>query len=123
MKARLIGAVGTRPLPVEEVPAAAAGDGVVWVDLDHTEEPGMALLTSLVKAYPADLEDCYTRTPVPKIHLYTDHVFSAINGVARGTDGRLHFQPLKVFMNAGVVITVLGPTHAALTAGAARREL
>jgi len=123
VEARLIGEAGTRSLPADEVPAAVHRDGMVWVDLDHTEEPGMALLTTLIKVYPADLQDCYTRTPVPKIHAYADHVFSAINGVARGTDGRLHFQPLKVFMNAEVVITVLGPTHAALTVEAAHREL
>src|SRR3954451_14399508 len=83
----------------------------------------MALLTSLVRAYPADLQDCYTRTPVPKIHLYPDHLFSAINGVARGSDGRLHFQPLKVFMNGRLVATVLGPTHLALSAESAHREV
>jgi Mg2+ and Co2+ transporter CorA len=120
---RLISEAGTRLLPADEAPAAVLRGGVVWVNFDHTEEPGMALLTSLIKVYPADLQDCYTRTPVPKIHVYPDHLFSAINGVARGTDGRLHFQPLKVFMNEGVVVTVLGPTHPALTEEAAHREL
>src|SRR5207237_10111333 len=103
-------AAGARTLPADRVAAAVAEGNVVWVDFDHTEEPGMALLGSLIKAYPADVQDCYTRTPVPKVHAYADHVFSAINGVARGADGRLHFQPLKVFMNGVVVVTVLGPT-------------
>jgi magnesium transporter len=121
---RVIGEAGTRPVPVDALPDVVSLDGaVVWVDFDHTDEPGMALLTDLVKVYPEDLQDCYTRTPVPKVHVYADHLFSAINGVARGTDGRLHFQPLKVFMGPSLVVTVLGPTHKALTAEAAHREL
>jgi hypothetical protein len=35
------------------------------------------------------------RTQVPKLHIYPDHHYSAINGLARGSDGLLHFQPLK----------------------------
>jgi len=124
VEARLILAGDTRPLQPDAVADAATGDeGVVWLDFDHTDEAGMALLTKLVRVFQADLQDCYTRTPVPKIHLYADHLFSAINGVARGDDGRLHFQPVKVFMNSRVVATVLGPTHLALSADAARREL
>jgi hypothetical protein len=81
------------------VPAVVSRGGVVRVDFDHTGEPGMALLTSLITVYPADVQDCYTCHPVPKIPAYADYLFSAVNGVARGTDGRLHFQPLKVFIN------------------------
>jgi Mg2+ and Co2+ transporter CorA len=123
VEVRLINDAGTRALPADAVHEVRSHDGVLWIDFDHTEAEGMALLADLIKVYPADVQDCFTRTPVPKIHTYADHLFSAINGVARGTDGRLHFQPLKVFMNADVVVTVLGPTHAALTAEAAHREL
>jgi magnesium transporter len=123
VEVRLINDAGTSTLSANAVPGVVSGGGVVWIDFDHTDDDGMALLASLITVYPTDVQDCYTRTPVPKIHTYTDHLFSAINGVARGTDGRLHFQPLKVFMNTDVVVTVLGPTHTALTAEAARREL
>jgi magnesium transporter len=123
VEVRLINDGESLTLPADAVPEAVSRGGVVWIDFDHTDEDGMALLANLIKVYPADLQDCYTRTPVPKIHAYSDHLFSAINGVARGADGRLHFQPLKVFMNADVVVTVLGPTHAALAIDAAHREL
>jgi magnesium transporter len=124
---RLIDMLGAR-----SVPAAAAGEllgrdgfdsGFLWIDFDHTEQPAMALLTEVINARPEDILDCSARTPVPKIHPYADHLFSAINGVARGTDGRLHFQPLKVFLNERVIVTVLGPTHQGLTHEAAHREL
>ena len=115
---------GTRAVPVEEVDALLAVDnGLLWINFDHTDDGGMGLLTELVDVREVDIEDCRTRTPVPKIHLYGDHMFSAINGVARGTDGRLYFQPLKVFLNDRLIVTVLGPTNESLTREAARHEL
>jgi magnesium/cobalt transport protein CorA len=101
----------------------SSDDVIVWIDLDYTDDRGMRLLTELVDVNPVDLQDCANRTPVPKLHVYAGHHYSAINGVARGTDGRLHFQPLKIFLQPTVVLTILGPTHAALTGDAARHEL
>ena len=121
----LVAATGVLPLP----PEAAANQtfdrdaGLLWIDLGHEEREGMRLLTDLLQAQPADVEECHTRMPVPKLHAYSDHYFSAINGLARGTDGRLYFQPLKIFFNANLLITVMGPTSAALTPDAVRRDL
>jgi magnesium transporter len=99
------------------------GSDIVWVDLGHLEREGMRLLTDLLHAQPDDVDDCFNRMPVPKLHAYTDHYFSAINGLARGTDGRLYFQPLKIFFNATLLITVMGPTSTALTPDAVYRDL
>ena len=46
-----------------------------------------------------------------------------VNGLARGTDDRLYFVPLKVFQHPGLVVTVLGPTSTALPEQAARTEI
>jgi len=124
VEVRLVGQAGTEELSANSVQEVLSEpDGIVWIDFDHTDVDGMALLADLIKVDAADLQDCYTRTPVPKLHVYAHHHFSAINGVARGVDGRLHFQPLKIFLAPRLLVTVLGPTHRALTAEAARREL
>jgi len=99
------------------------GTGIVWVDLGHEERDGMRMLTDLLEVRPADLDDCFNRMPVPKLNAYSDHYFSAINGLARGTDGRLYFQPLKIFFTANVLITVMGPTSGALDPDAVHRDL
>ena len=48
---------------------------------------------------------------------------SATAGLARGSNGRLYFLPLKVFLTPGVLVSVLGPTSSSLTPEIAQREL
>ena len=115
---------GVRPVSTEAAVAVVeSGTGIAWIDLGHDEREGMRLLVDLLHAQPDDVDDCFNRLPVPKLHAYADHYFSAINGLARGTDGRLYFQPLKIFFTANVLITVMGPTSAALDPAAVHRDL
>jgi len=98
-------------------------DGVTWVHLDHDDQPGMTLLVQLVGPDPDDLRDVHSRTPVPKLHMYRHHIFSAINGLARGSDGLLHFQPLKVFLTPRTLWTVFGPATTSLSTSAVNYDL
>jgi magnesium transporter len=124
MEARLISAAGSATLSMSEVRDVADRDGgTLWLDFDHTEEDSMALLGELIDVRPADIQECHRRSPVPKMRFYPDHHFSAINGLARGPNGRLYFLPLKVFLTPNLLVTVLGPTSSALTLDIARREV
>jgi magnesium transporter len=120
-----ISADGVQALPAGstagEVPQDEAS--VLWLDVDHTEADGLALLSELIRPESADLQECHVRSPVPKLHAYPDHYFSAINGLARGDDGRLYFQPVKIFFKTRLLVTVLGPISPALTVDAARHDL
>jgi Mg2+ and Co2+ transporter CorA len=92
MEARLISPAGTASLSMTELHDAAARDGgTLWLDFDHTEVDSMALLAELIDVRPADIQECHSRSPVPKMRFYADHHFSAINGLARGSDERLRF--------------------------------
>jgi magnesium transporter len=119
-----ISATGVRSMSVDAARHALENDNeIVWIDLGHEDREGMGLLIDLLHARPEDVDDCSSRMPVPKLHAYSDHYFSAINGLARGIDGRLYFQPLKIFFNAKLLITVMGPTSKALTPDAVYRDL
>jgi Mg2+ and Co2+ transporter CorA len=116
----------TGPEPVSPEAAhelAARDDGVLWVHAEHTDEAGMTLLPHLIAARSADVQACHMRSPVPALHAYPDHFFTAMNGLARGTDGRLHFVPMKIFSRPSVAFTVLGPRHAALPSATAVHDL
>jgi magnesium transporter len=115
---------GAKRLSEDSVREVLSSDeGLVWIHLDHTEQPALALLAEVIRVHPADVEDCHLRTPVPKLRGYADHYYSAINGLARGIDGRLHFQPLKMFIGTRLLFTVFGPHHEALTREALRRDV
>ena len=42
----------------------ASAEGLVWIDFDHTEESGMAMLADLFDVRAGDVADCLVRTPV-----------------------------------------------------------
>ena len=98
-------------------------DGTIWAHLDHDDEQGLAVLVSTVNPRSDDIRDVGSRTPVPKLHLYANHHYSAINGLARGTDGLLHFVPLKVFLTPQTLWTLYGPATALLPAAAVHADL
>ncbi len=124
MEARLISPAGAASLSIKETRDPAARDGgTLWLDFDHTDEDGMALLRELIEVKASDIQECHNRSPLPKMRFYADYHFSAINGLARGSDGRLYFVPLKLFLTPKVLITVLGPTSSSLTSEMARREV
>jgi len=115
---------GSEPVPPDAVHEFAARDGgVLWVHVEHTDEAGMLLLPDLFEVRPTDVQACHARSPVPALHAYADHFFTAMNGLARGDDGRLHFVPMKIFSRPSVAFTVLGPRHAALTPATAVHDI
>jgi magnesium transporter len=124
MHVRWISADEVQMLRAEDLPGiASSADKLLWVDLDHSESAAMALLSDVFEFEPETIDECHVRTSVPKLRRFPHYTFTAINGVARGEDGVLHFQPLKVFSSPTQIVTVLGPTHQALSSGAAHREL
>lgn len=112
------------PLTVRELPAALSErEGFAWLCLEHDDGDAMATLSKVFAVREADIEECHVRTPVPKVRSNDDHVFAAINGLVRGDDGRLHFQPIKTFFSGNRLATVLGPTNEAVSPEAGGREL
>jgi len=121
---RWITGTGVRRLVVADLPNYTdRTDGVMWLHFDHTDEQGMALLEVTIRPRKEDLRDVGNRTPVPKLHMYPDHHFSAINGLARGSDGLLHFQPLKTFLTDRQLWSVFGPSTESLSPQAVNRDL
>lgn len=85
MNVFLVTDTGAEPVGLGDVgQVLERSDGVVWIDLGHEDGDGLRLLTDLVNTRPADLDDCHTLLTVPKLHAYSDHYFSAINGLVPG---------------------------------------
>src|SRR5262249_56357886 len=53
--------------------------GVVWVDIPACDAEGSRVLSEVFGFHPRAVADCEQRNPVPKSHVYSDHVFVVLH--------------------------------------------
>ena len=54
-------------------------DGVVWIDVPSWDDEAEELLAKRYDLHPRAVRDCAARNPVPKVHVYPDHVFVVLH--------------------------------------------
>jgi len=122
----LITADGAQPRSPDELDELLAdvrgGRGVLWVDVPLWDEAAAAALTDRFGIHPRAADDCARRNPVPKVHLYPDHLFVVLHAPERGERGHVHYVELDQFIGPGWYITVHGPLNPKVTPEAARVE-
>jgi Mg2+ and Co2+ transporter CorA len=72
--------------------------------------------------HPKAVQDSVQRSPVPKVHVYADHVFVVLHAPEAGAGGHVHYVELDQFVGARFVVTVHGPVNPAVNPAAARVE-
>ena len=91
MQVLLITADGTQRRSPDELDAlladARAGRGLLWIDVPLWDDDAAAALTERFGIHPRAAGDCAKRNPVPKVHLYRDHLFVVLHGPERGARG------------------------------------
>ena len=88
-----------------------AGHGVVWVDVPAWCDPAAEALVERLGIHPRAVGDCAKRNPVPKVHLYADHLFVVLHSPERGARGHVHYVELDQFVGPGWIVTVHGPVN------------
>ena len=115
MDVLLITPEGTQRRSPDELDAllddARAGRGVLWVDVPAWDDETAAALTDRFGIHPRAAGDCARRNPVPKVHLYSDHLFLVLHAPERGARGHVHYVELDQFVGPGWYITVHGPLN------------
>jgi len=90
----LITADGAQPRSADELDELLddvhAGRGVLWVDVPLWDEAAEAALAHRFGIHPRAAADCARRNPVPKVHLYSDHLFVVLHSPERGARGQVH---------------------------------
>ena len=126
MDVLLITPEGTQRRSPDELDAllddARAGRGVLWVDVPAWDDETAAALTDRFGIHPRAAGDCARRNPVPKVHLYSDHLFLVLHAPERGARGHVHYVELDQFVGPGWYITVHGPLNPNVAPEAARLE-
>jgi Mg2+ and Co2+ transporter CorA len=98
------------------------GEGVVWVDVPACDAEASRVLSEVFGFHPQAVRDCEQRNPVPKVHVYPDHVFVVLHAPEPGASGHVHFVELDQFVGPNYFVTVHGPLNPAVDPDAARVE-
>ena len=115
MDIRFLSDAGVEQYPVEDLKGLLGrGDGLVWVDIPTCDEEATRILSEVFEFHPLAVRDCSERNTVPKVHLYSDHVFVVLHSPAEGSAGHVHFIELDQFIGPGYLVTVHGPINPAV---------
>jgi magnesium transporter len=104
------------------LPKTRDGAGLLWVDVPAWDDEALDLLVERFGIHPRAAADCARRNPVPKVHLYSDHLFVVLHAPERGERGHVHYVELDQFVGPGWIITVHGPLNPKVPADSAAVE-
>ncbi len=115
MDIRRLGADGVSRHTVDELPALLKDDdGVVWVDVPAGDPDLLPVLGEVFGFHPKAVQDCVQRSPVPRVHIYPDHVFVILHAPELGHRGHIHYVELDQFVGERYLLTVHGPVNPAV---------
>jgi len=100
----------------------AQEDGVLWVDIPEGDPDAVQVLGGVFHFHPKAVQDCIGRSPVPKVHVYADHVFVVLHAPEPGVGGHVHYVELDQFIARRYLVTVHGPVNVAVNRAAALVE-
>jgi magnesium transporter len=123
MEVRLLTADGVRQAKPGDLPdLLAAGEGVLWVDVPEGDPDAVPVLGEVFGFHPRAVADSLARSPVPKVHVYADHVFVVLHAPEPGQGGHIHYVELDSFVSERYLVTVHGPVNPAVAPAATRVE-
>jgi len=82
-------------------------DNLLWVDVRNPTRQIMNKLGGKYSFHELNIEDCLSKTQIPKIDKYDDHVFVILHFPAGTTDDKIpRVTQLSIFIGANYLITV-----------------
>ena len=97
-------------------------DGFLWLDIPEWSDDAEAILTNEFQFHPLAIAESRTRSHVPRVHVYPDHVFIVVHAPEIGAAGHVHYLELDQFLAEQFLITVHGPISPKASLEAALRE-
>jgi magnesium transporter len=123
MDVRLVTAEGTQRCPPDQLSTVLTrADGFVWVDLPVGDPDTDRVLSDVFGFHPRAVRDCLERNPLPKVHVYPDHVLVVLHAPETGRGGHVHYLELDQLVSPRWLVTVHGPVNPAVDPAAALRE-
>ncbi len=116
-------AEGTTQRPLAELPdLLERTDGFLWLDIPAWSEEAEDVLANQFKFHPIAIETTRERNHIPRVHVYSNHLFIVIHAPEIGTGGHVHYLELDQFLGERFLVTVHGPLNPKVPLEAALRE-
>ncbi len=113
---------GVQPRAADELPALLRGPNLVWVDVPSWDDEAAAALVEPLGLHAGAVRECAERNPLPKVHIYPDHVFVVLHAPEAGRHGHVHYIELDQFIGPNWLVTVHGPLGKGVDPAAAQTE-
>lgn len=79
---------------------------VIWIDLDcPTEEENRQILETMFGFHPLAIEDCMTKSELPKLEDYENHLFMVVHAVDHLPQKQFQTFELNLFIGRDFVVT------------------
>lgn len=83
------------------------GEKFVWIDLQNPDRKDVEELAAKYNFNPLNIEDCMTKSELPKIDSYDDHVFVILHFPPLATKPVMpKFSQLSIFMGKDFLVTI-----------------
>jgi magnesium transporter len=123
VEGRLIDSDGMDDRDMAELPGLRKRtDGFFWLDIPEWSEEAEAILTNEFHFHPMAIAESKTRSHIPRVHVYPDHVFIVVHAPEIGAGGHVHYLELDQFIGEDFLVTVHGPISPKVPLDAALRE-
>ncbi len=97
-------------------------DGFLWLDIPEWSEEAEAILANEFHFHPMAITESKSRSHIPRVHVYPDHVFTVVHAPEFGAGGHVHYLELDQFVGEAFLITVHGPLNPKVPLASALRE-
>ncbi len=122
MDVRVVTPAGVQARDVAELPALLRGPDTVWIDVPSWDDAAAAALVEPLGLHTGAVRECAERNPLPKVHIYADHVFFVLHAPEAGPRGHVHYIELDQFVGPNWLLTVHGPLGTGVDPAAAEAE-
>jgi magnesium transporter len=123
MKLRWIDSKGVSLCDLAELSALRKRtDGFLWLDIPEWDDHAEEILANEFQFHAMAIAESKSRSHVPRVHVYPDHIFIVVHAPEIGAAGHVHYLELDQFIGEGFLVTVHGPTSPKVPLDAALRE-
>jgi magnesium transporter len=109
VEVRVVTSAGVQARSADELPALLRGSDPVWIDIPDWDDAAAAALVEPLGLHAGAVRECAERNPLPKVHIYPDHVFVVLHAPEAGPNGHVHYIELDQFIGPNWLVTVHGP--------------